>query len=157
MATISWSQVAIAFIQGYWREEPHSPSATICLLPCYLHPACFMYLYFPPGFQRTWFLFHRHCGRALDPCRWRSFCKERSPCTTHRWKSVICGCTDTTTLLSTSNQPLLTRLQDVSLGEMLFLFRLGLQAKDTHSSALQEMGSGRMARAGRCLTLSVVF
>lgn len=28
MVTISWSQVAIAFIQGYWREEPHSPSAT---------------------------------------------------------------------------------------------------------------------------------
>lgn len=57
------------------------------------------------------------------------------------------------TLLSTE-QPtvLLTRLQDVSLGEMLFLFRRGL-----HSSAPQRNGKWRLKRAGRYLKLSVAF
>lgn len=45
MATISWSQVAIAFIQGYWREEPHSPSATSVSFPViYALPASCIYI-----------------------------------------------------------------------------------------------------------------
>lgn len=52
---------------------------------------------------------------------------------------------------------LLTWFQAVSLGERLFLFRLSLQAKDTHSSAPQEIRSRRMTRAGRCLMLSLWF
>lgn len=151
-----WSQVAIAFLQGCWRE-PHSPSAASASFPViYTLPASFIYISLLASRE----LGFASIGTVIEPLTPTG--GEASVRNARLHNSLIKVCHlrlyrhhD----IAEHKQPtvLLTRLQDVSLGEMLFLFRLGLQAKDMHSSAPQEIRSRRMMTAGRCLTLSLWF
>lgn len=147
-----WSQVAIAFIQGCWRE-PHSPSAASASFPViYTLPASFIYISLLASRE----LGFASIGTVIEPLTPTG--GEASVRNAHLHNSLIKVChlwLHRHHNIAEHKQPtvLLTRLQDVSLGEMLFLFRLGLQAKDTHSSAPQEIRS----RRSRCLTLSLWF